>query len=163
VEANKENTLPPETPRVISQYESEEEINLLYNQPRKPNTRPTYAGTPCSITADALYHVLGKSLSENWSTFCPHRINRNNPYDLSQYEVCHEANGVVHPVTKETITKYEKLMNDPHTMRVWREAFCKELGRLAGGWKNTEGTNTIVFMTYEQIRNIPKDRTVTYA
>ena len=40
---------------------------------------------------------------------------------------------------------------------------CKELGRLAQGYNNTEGTNTVNFMTHKQIRNIPNDRTVTYA
>ena len=41
---------------------------------------------------------------------------------------------------------------------------CKELGRLSQGYKDhTEGTNTLFFMNKNAIRNIPKDRTVTYA
>ena len=40
---------------------------------------------------------------------------------------------------------------------------CKEIGRLAQGYDNTAGTNTIMFMAREDIKNIPKDRTVTYA
>ena len=82
---------------------------------------------------------------------------------MSRYEITHEANGVVHPITKQTITKYETLMNDPHTMKRWREAFCKQLGRLAAGWKENKGTETNVFMSHDQILQIPKDRTVTYA
>jgi len=82
---------------------------------------------------------------------------------VSQYEVVHEANGVVHPITKQTTTKYATLMNGPHTMAVWREAFCKELGCLAAGWNGTEGTETIMFMSRDQLLQIPKDRTVTYA
>ena len=39
---------------------------------------------------------------------------------------------------------------------------CKELGRLAQGYGDTEGTNTVFFMTHEEIKRIPKDRTVTY-
>ena len=39
---------------------------------------------------------------------------------------------------------------------------CKELGRLAQGYGETEGTNTVFFMTHEEIKRIPKDRTVTY-
>ena len=38
----------------------------------------------------------------------------------------------------------------------------KELGRLSQGYKGTKGTNTIHFMTHEEIRTILKDRTVTY-
>ena len=40
------------------------------------------------------------------------------------------ANGVVHPVTKETITKYKKLIDDSLMRDVWSKAMCKELGRL---------------------------------
>ena len=40
------------------------------------------------------------------------------------------VNGVVHPVTKETITKYKQLIADPITRKVWEKAMCKELGRL---------------------------------
>jgi hypothetical protein len=66
-------------------------------------------------------------------------------------------------VTKETITKYDNLAKDPVTKDVWTEAFCKELGRLDQGWKETEGTQTLFFMTHDEIKRIPKDRTVTYA
>jgi len=41
---------------------------------------------------------------------------------------------------------------------------CKELGRLANGYKDeTNGTGTLHYMTHEEIKNIPTDRTVTYA
>ena len=40
------------------------------------------------------------------------------------------VNGVVHPVTKETITKYKTLVEDPLLQAVWSKAMCKELGRL---------------------------------
>ncbi len=44
-------------------------------------------------------------------------------------------------------------------------AFGKELGNLAQGDTLTRapGTDTISFMTHNEIKNIPKDRTVTYA
>ena len=40
---------------------------------------------------------------------------------------------------------------------------CVELGRLAQGYQDIPGTNTIKLMTHEEIKNIPSDRTVTYA
>ena len=40
---------------------------------------------------------------------------------------------------------------------------CVELGRLAQGYEYTKGTHTIKFMTLEEIKQIPGDRTVTYA
>ena len=45
----------------------------------------------------------------------------------------HVANRVVHPVTKETITNYKKLISDPITCKIWLEAMAKELGRMAQG------------------------------
>ena len=40
---------------------------------------------------------------------------------------------------------------------------CKELERLAQGYGETQGTNTISFLTHEEIQCIPRDQTVTYA
>ena len=40
------------------------------------------------------------------------------------------ANGAVHPVTKETITKYKKLIEDPLLRETWSKTMCKELERL---------------------------------
>ena len=67
------------------------------------------------------------------------------------------CNAVVHPVTKETITKYKDLAEDPVTASIWTEAMCKELGQLSQGYKNTKGTNTVRFINHQQIREIPKE------
>ena len=40
---------------------------------------------------------------------------------------------------------------------------CIELGRIAQGYKDTLGTNTVKFMNLDEIANIPSDPTVTYA
>ena len=68
--------------------------------------------------------------------------------ELELEELC---NGVVHPITNETITKYQKLMNNPLLRDEWLEAMCKELRRLAQGYGETPGTNTIRFLTYKEI------------
>jgi hypothetical protein len=73
------------------------------------------------------------------------------------------ANGVVHPATNETMTKYDNIIAVPELREVWLEAMCKELGRLAQGWGTTKGTDTIQFMTHEEIAEISPDRMVTYA
>ena len=44
------------------------------------------------------------------------------------------ANGVVHRVTKEMITKYKKLINGPLLQDDWMKGICKEVGRLAQGY-----------------------------
>jgi hypothetical protein len=111
--------------------------------------------SPCNISSAAIYHLMGKSLESNTAgVFVPRRFGTTAQFDvpLEGY-----ANAVVHPVTKETITKYDKLAKDPITKDVWTEAFCKELGRLAQGWKETEGTQTLFFMTHDEIKQFPKD------
>ena len=40
---------------------------------------------------------------------------------------------------------------------------CVELGRLTQGFGNTKGTETMRFVELDEIKNIPRDRTVTYA
>ncbi len=82
-------------------------------------------------------------------------------HSINIEEVC---NGVVHPVTKETIKKYTKLINDPVLKPLWVPAKSKELHRLAQGKEGiTVATNAFFFLSYDKIRHIPKDRTITYA
>jgi hypothetical protein len=67
-------------------------------------------------------------------------------------------------MTKETITKYTKLMNDQVLSPLWVPAMSKELHMLAQAKEGTTvATNTIFFLSHDEIRQIPKDRTVTYA
>ena len=40
---------------------------------------------------------------------------------------------------------------------------AKELGRLAQGFGDTKGTDTIRFLTRDEIKCIPADHTITYA
>ena len=82
----------------------------------------------------------------------------NTPIPLEEV-----ANGVVHPDTKETITRYSQLINDPVLRVLWLKSMCMELGRLSNGYKDTKGTQTIHYMTHEEIKCIPGNRTVTYA
>jgi hypothetical protein len=73
---------------------------------------------------------------------------------------------VVHPITGETITKYQKLAKDLITSKAWTAAFGKEFGTLAaqGDEKtNTPGTDSIFILELQDIKQIPKDRTITYA
>jgi hypothetical protein len=76
-------------------------------------------------------------------------------------EVCF---GVVHPVTKQTITQYRKLQHDPALKNLWVPAMSKELHRLAQKKPGaTMATNIIFFLSHDEICHIPKDQTVTYA
>eukprot|EP00957_Ditylum_brightwellii_P082485 6271122-Ditylum_brightwellii.AAC.1 len=59
--------------------------------------------------------------------------------------------------------EYQDLIKDPLTKETWAQVMCKELGWLAQGWKDAKGTGTIFFMDHDEIKNILKNRTVTYA
>ncbi len=43
----------------------------------------------------------------------------------------HYTNPMVYPVTRETISSYKKMMNDPATAEVWQTAFGKDFGGMA--------------------------------
>ena len=70
---------------------------------------------------------------------------------------------MVHPITNRTITKYHKLIDEPLLCEVWMKEICAELGRLAQGYKDTKVTETVKFMTWNEINQIPADQTVTYS
>ena len=80
-------------------------------------------------------------------------------------DIEHFCAPVIHPTTGETITQYKKLIKDPVTKEIWETAFGKEFGRMAQGDNKTkcEGTNSIFVMSHDEIKQIPKDRVVTYA
>ena len=70
---------------------------------------------------------------------------------------------VVHPITNKTITKYHKLIDEPLLREVCMKAICVELGRLVQGYKDKKGIETLKFMTWKEINQIPADQTGTYA
>ncbi len=58
---------------------------------------------------------------------------------------------MVHPVTRETISSYKKLMHDLATAKTWQTAFGKNFGGMAQGDNKTgqKGTNAMLFMTHD--------------
>ena len=67
----------------------------------------------------------------------------------------HYANPMVHPMTRETILSYKKLMNDPATAEVWQTAFGKDFGGMAQGDNKTgqKRTDAMFVMTHDNITN----------
>ena len=69
---------------------------------------------------------MGRHLkNKNGPAFIPGRLNNSAPSIETEIELEQYANGVVHPITKENITKYEKLANDPITQEVSTKAMTK--------------------------------------
>ena len=80
-------------------------------------------------------------------------------------EIEHFCAPVIHPITGETITKYQKLVKDPVTHDIWSTSFGKEFGNMDQGDDKTKtpGTCSIFVMTHNKIRHITQDIVVTYA
>jgi hypothetical protein len=71
---------------------------------------------------------VGAHLQSNTiNAFTPTKYNTHQPVFTLHAQLEHKCNSVVHPVTKETITKYEKLANNPLLQTVGTKAMCKEL------------------------------------
>jgi hypothetical protein len=119
---------------------------------------------PANIAVQALYHVINLAFNAPPTYTIPRNLVDSSDQFWHTIDIKEVCNGVVHPITKETITKYDKLMNDPVLKDLWVPAMLKELHGLAQGKENvTIGTNTIFFLSHTEIRCIPKDHMVMYA
>ena len=67
----------------------------------------------CGITANAVYHLMGQHIEKTSNYFVPEKLEQQQATYEDNNLLYHMANGVVHPITQETITKYEKLAQDP--------------------------------------------------
>jgi hypothetical protein len=81
------------------------------------------------------------------------------PRDFIQHAVIpfthhfkHFVNPTVHPVTRETISSYNKLMHDLAAAEIWQTAFGKDFGGMAQGnnKRGQKGTNAMFVMTHEK-------------
>ncbi len=116
------------------------------------------------LAIHALYHVINLAFNNLPSNTIPKNLIES--MDRFQHNINIEEvyNGIVHPITKEMITKYTKLMDDPALKDLWVLAMSKELHCLAQGKEGvTVGTNTFFYLAHAEIKCIPKDQTVMYA
>ena len=118
---------------------------------------------PASIAIHALYYVINLAFNNPSGYTIPKNLTTSTDrfqHNINIEEVC---NSVVHPIAKDTITKYAKLMDNLALKDLWVPAMSKELHCLAQGKKvGTVGTNMIFYLTHDVIRCILKDRTGTY-
>jgi hypothetical protein len=121
--------------------------------------------TPCNISYQALYHIIGFGFTNALANTIPQSLSKyHKQYPGPLNDIKENCYGVIHPVTKETITHYRKLIKDSLLKDLWIKAMSKELHHLAQGCPGvTKGTNTIWYLSDADICEIPQDRTVTYA
>ena len=91
------------------------------------------------ISQEAVNFIREKVYNKNPTTWMPETFITSSPSTApkNNYEVDieHFCAPVINPVTGETITKYCKLIKDPHTKDILSFAFGKEFGNLARGMK----------------------------
>ena len=137
----------------------------IQKQNKKSNTNRIQvqnSNGPACISHNALYYYLGNALLDDTAYFLPRKLMVQPPLIQPAFDIEELANGVVHPITNMTIKKYHKLIDEPLLREVWMKAMCVKLGCLAQGYKDTKVTETIKFMTWDEINQITADRTVTY-
>ena len=159
---------PAQQPIPISENEGYDSNmdNGIRQQNKIPNTNGMQLknyNAPACISKTALYSYCGNSLFNDIAHFVPRELMGQPPLIQLVFNIEEVSNGVVHPITNKTITKYHKLIDDPILREVWMKAMCVELCRLAQRYKYTKGTETFKFMTWKETNQIPADQKVTYA
>ena len=130
-----DDTLEPEVAYPDEHWE-EEAAKLLPRQlQRLMQTENVVSCPPVGISQAALNAFIGNAYMQELQQSM---VNNDTPSGLEEVD-----NGVVHPVTKETITKYKTLINDPLLRDDWMKGMCKELGRLEQGYRK-EGADDYV-------------------
>jgi hypothetical protein len=120
-----------------------------------PPRQSTRIIQPGNISLQAIHHVMQLEAT---------KVSTQSQWTHPPVEIEDCCFGVVHPITKQTITQYRKLQHHPDLKDLWVPAMSKELHRLAQGKPGiTKATNTIFFLSHNDICQIPKNRTVTYA
>jgi hypothetical protein len=116
----------------------------------------------CIISQMAMNMLHLDDLNNNPTPFTPTRLL---PPPAPPMNLEHHTMPMVHPVTRETISSYKKLMNDHVTAETWQTAFGKDFQRMCQGDKKlrTVGTNAMFVMTPKDVKNMPPKRFATYA
>jgi hypothetical protein len=103
---------------------------------------------PANISCQALYHVINLAFNAPPVYAIPRAFYKSYTvhHIFNVKEVC---NGAIHPVTKETITKYTKLINNLDLKKLCVSAMSKELHRLVQRKEGiTVATDTIFFFSH---------------
>jgi hypothetical protein len=77
---------------------------------------------PDNISIQVMRHVM---------TLKADKVATNSQWTGPIIDIEEHCFGVVHPVTKQTITQYKKLQHDPDLNHLWVPAISKELHCLA--------------------------------
>jgi hypothetical protein len=105
---------------------NDDEYNGIAQSPRH-SIRLLAPHRTANIAINALYHVINLASNNPPSYTIPRNLIQAHDHLQHKINIEEVCNGVFHPVTKETITKYTKLMDDPNLKELWVPAMSKEL------------------------------------
>jgi hypothetical protein len=78
-----------------------------------------------NIAVQALYHMINLAFNAPPTYTIPWNLVDSSDQFRHTVDINEVCNGVVHLITKETINKYNKLMNDPTLKELWVPAMLK--------------------------------------
>ena len=137
---NPKGSAPRPVPITQDEDEEEEDQEIRRSQ-RIRNQQSIRVQSPrggASISKSAVYSVLGNAFLADLPQFVPGILQNSKLVFTPPPDIEEQCNGVVHPVTNETITKYKKMIDELLLCDVWMKAICIELGRLAQGYGDTK-------------------------
>ena len=111
------------------------------------------------VNWDAVYEMLAHAM-EQQKQWIPRNLQAQRKKPTEEPDLQDFCGGVTRLTTGETITHYKKLLKIPELKETWEETMCTELGKISEGYGEEKGTNTAKFLTHDEIRAIPKDRTI---
>ena len=99
--------------------QDEEDNHPETQQPVQYNPIPKFRqNRPAAISQEALYHIVGVGYTNAPEITIPDKLKSSRLTIESAINIEESCNGMVHPITRETITKYQKLAKDPILQKV---------------------------------------------
>ena len=124
---------------------------------------PTFTNTPHLIPPDDTSSTMAHSTPTTPGIPTRSSSNTTRPHSYNtRYSIkLHGACAVIDPVSGKSL-EYRHLIQHPQYKKIWSRSMSNEIGRLAQGNNKVKGTNTMFFITYD---DIPFDRRkdITYA
>eukprot|EP00804_Cyclotella_cryptica_P027183 CCRYP_017172-RA/>CCRYP_017172-RA protein AED:0.35 eAED:0.35 QI:0/0/0/1/1/1/2/0/356 len=158
------NATHPSPPAAVSDYDSnsgdsdDESITIPHPVPRlplqPPRVSPQQTKTPLPRVSapqpPGIQHAQSRTYNHTGNHPTPAPQHPNTAHTTRQFP--RDALSAILDTDTGELLEYRHLIKNPQYCTIWKNAYGKELGRLAQGIPGTvKGTNTIVFIAYNKI------------
>jgi hypothetical protein len=120
------NKQPTHSLPIVEPDDERDDATTRLLAPPRCSIRLINTRTPCQISCQALFHLIDIRLNKAPMNTIPQSLSKYHQQyigpliDIEEY--CY---GVMHPVTKKTITHYRNLIKDPLLKDLWIKAMSK--------------------------------------